>query len=94
MTRLADRLGPYSLVLALLGIITALPLASRWGAPLWVTPVLGAVAAAAAWPAVRKKATISTVSNRSMSVAGLVLGLVAIGLGALLLASDALWPSS
>ncbi|MGW4966057.1 hypothetical protein ACWEPL_53315 [Nonomuraea sp. NPDC004186] len=40
----------------------------------------------------RRKATISTVSNRSMSVAGLVLGTMAIGLGTLLLALDILWP--
>ncbi|MGP3916733.1 hypothetical protein [Nonomuraea sp. 10N515B] len=92
MTRLFDRLGLFSLIVACLAMFAGGPLRAKWGAPNWTTLALGIIAAALAWPGVRRKATISTVSNRSMSVAGLVLGTVAIGLGALLLALDILWP--
>ncbi|RVX47650.1 hypothetical protein EDD27_10590 [Nonomuraea polychroma] len=88
MTRLLDRLGPVSLVLALLTILVGSQLAQGW-----VMPTLGAVSAALAWPGLRKQATIATVYNRSASVAGMVLGAIAIGLGVLNLVSAYLFSS-
>ena len=85
MTRLTERLGPVSVILGLLAILVGFRLTQGW-----VMPGLGAGAAALAWPGVRKQATIATVYNRSTSVAGMVLGAVAIGLGVLKLASSAL----
>ncbi|MFI7438872.1 hypothetical protein [Nonomuraea indica] len=85
MTRLADRLGPVSLVLALLAVLVGFRLTQDW-----VMPGVGAVAAALAWPGVRKQATIATVYNRSTSVAGMVLAAIAIGLGVLKLVSSGL----
>jgi hypothetical protein len=91
MTRLFDRLGLFSLIVACLAIFAGGSLRAKWGAPNWTMLALGIIAAALAWPGVRSKATTFTVSNRSMSVAGLVLGTIAISLGALLLALDILW---
>lgn len=76
MTRLTDRLGLVSLILALLAVVVGYRLTQGW-----VGPGLGAVAAALAWPGLRKPATIATVSNRSTSVAGMTLAAVAIGTG-------------
>ncbi|MFC5814429.1 hypothetical protein [Nonomuraea harbinensis] len=90
MTRLFDRLGLFSLIVACLALFTSALLTPRWGVPNWTMPALGIIAAALAWPGMRKKPTVSTVSNRSRSVAGLVLGVIAIGLGALRLALDIL----
>jgi hypothetical protein len=88
MTRLLDRLGPVSLLLALLAVIVGYRLTQSW-----VMPALGAVAAALAWPGLRKQATIATTYNRSTSTAGMVLGAIAIGFGALKLASMAFFYS-
>ncbi|MFG1959861.1 hypothetical protein [Nonomuraea sp. NPDC049028] len=86
MTRLTDRLGPASLLIALLAIFLGLRLTQDW-----VRPGLGVIAAALAWPGVRKQATIATVYNRSTSVAGMSVAAVAIGLSAAKLASTALF---
>ncbi|WP_433514226.1 hypothetical protein ACQP2T_00515 [Nonomuraea sp. CA-143628] len=86
MTRLIDRLGPVSLILALLAVLVGSRLTQGW-----VMPGLGVIAAALAWPGLRKQATIATVYNRSTSVAGMSVGAVAIGLGAAKLASTALF---
>ncbi|GAA4941500.1 hypothetical protein GCM10023334_052670 [Nonomuraea thailandensis] len=85
-----DRLGPLSLIVAILAVLAGTPLGERWGAPpsSWTMPALGIVALALAWPGLRSKPTISTVSNRSMSVAGLMLGTIALGLGAVHLVLD------
>ncbi|MEU7829694.1 MULTISPECIES: hypothetical protein [unclassified Nonomuraea] len=86
MTRLTDRLGPASLLIALLAIFLGLRLTQDW-----VRPGLGVIAAALAWPGVRKQATIATVYNRSTSVAGMSVAAVAIGLTAAKLAATALF---
>ncbi|MGV9378327.1 hypothetical protein ACWDRB_21090 [Nonomuraea sp. NPDC003707] len=90
MTRLSDRLDLVSLIVACLAIFAGGPLRAKLGTPNWTMLALGIVAAALAWPGARRKPTISTVSNRSRSVAGLVSGAIAIGLGTLLLALDIL----
>ncbi|MGW4800019.1 hypothetical protein ACWEPC_47150 [Nonomuraea sp. NPDC004297] len=86
MTRLTERLGPVSLILALLAVLVGVRLTEGW-----FMPGFGAAAVALAWPGLRKQATIATVYNRSTSVAGMVLGAVAIGLSATKLAASALF---
>ncbi|MFG1680803.1 hypothetical protein ACGFNP_11605 [Nonomuraea sp. NPDC049269] len=86
MTRLTDRLGPVSLILAVLAIFVGIRLTQDW-----LRPGLGVIAAALAWPGVRKQATIATVYNRSTSVAGMAVAAVAIALSAAKLASTALF---
>ncbi|NUO98190.1 MAG: hypothetical protein HOV96_40510 [Nonomuraea sp.] len=92
MTRLFDRLGLTSLIVACLAMFAGGPMRTKLGAPNWTMLTFGIIAVALAWPGLRRKPTISTVSNRSMSVAGLVLGAIAIGSGALFLVADVLWP--
>jgi hypothetical protein len=90
MTRLFGRSGLFSLIVACLALFAAGPVTAKWGAPNWTALALGIIAAALAWPGMRGKPTISTVSNRGLSVAGLVVGAIAIGLGILRLALDIL----
>ncbi|MFG6192227.1 hypothetical protein [Nonomuraea sp. JJY05] len=82
MSRLFDRLGLFSLIIACLAFLAG-------GRAMLA---LGIVAAALASPGLRRKPTISTVSNRSMSVAGLVLGVLAIGLSTLFLTLGVILP--
>ncbi|HUR09646.1 MAG TPA: hypothetical protein VM347_44410 [Nonomuraea sp.] len=69
MTRLTDRLGPASLIIAVLAIIVGVRLTLGL-----VSPGLGVIAALLAWPGLRKQATIATVYNRSTSAGGGIAG--------------------
>ncbi|MFI6601651.1 hypothetical protein ACIBHX_35850 [Nonomuraea sp. NPDC050536] len=75
MTRLLERIGPASLLVALVAVLAGMRLEHAW-----VMGALGIFAVALSRAGVRRAATIATVYNRSTSVAGMTLGLVAVGL--------------
>lgn len=75
MTRLLERIGPASLLVALVAVLVGVRLEKAWA-----MGALGIAAVALAGAGVRRPATIATVYNRSTSVAGMALGLVAVGL--------------
>ncbi|GGT39322.1 hypothetical protein GCM10010176_099220 [Nonomuraea spiralis] len=76
------------MVVACLAMFAGVPLRVRLGAPGRTMLALGIVAVVLAWPGVWRRATVSTVSNRSMSVAGLVVGVLAAGIGVVNLVLD------
>ncbi|MGR6922342.1 hypothetical protein ACU635_49515 [[Actinomadura] parvosata] len=92
MTRWSDRLGVPSLVVACLVLFVGNPVVMALEAPIWTTVASGGVAMLLAWPGLRGKPTTSTVSNRSRSFAGLVVGAMAVGVGLLYQVVNTLWP--